>query len=979
MKKYALILLIATASFSSVYASHFMGGEITWECLPNGNFRFILKVYRECGGILYPTTGITMTSNSPAGNIQMRMWPNTVDGIRDISPPCNPDPFFTRIKCLNSSPPQASNKGAVEEWTYTTDQLYPNGVTLNAVPPPTGWVFAYTSCCRNPSTNITNSSSKSWYLRSIMYPYNNTSAYPCFDDAPAFHAPATTVLCAGYPYSYNAWVTDKQGDSLAFSWNMPLETSLTTPITSWGAGYAYNSPFPGPYQNPLNVAASVHPQHGSISLTSFTQGAFINCLSVEAYRGGIKIAEVFREMQVVITACGSNLPPQVTMPGTQPDPYFYTDTFYIGDQVSKYIQAYDSTPLVLANGQLTKLSSMAYSEQFGAGYTSTTSGCRIPPCATLTPPCPATNTIGISHQLVWDITWDHWAGDTLSHPSSKGVYDFFFHFRDDYCPAPADRYAVYRIVVSPPKLYIDTTSCLTRNPAGDLGLTWSSPQDPDTAFSHYLLSYGPTPAGPFTGIDTITGIHQTQYLLPAALQPGQAGTYQLEAVFVYLGHEVKGVVFKRNVPAIAGPSTSCKGSSIWISYPDAVSTDTLNWDFGQATVLSGSGAGPYQIRIDTTGSLTLTLEKKDHCGTVFMQKHIIVHPLPVIEIAGNKYYCPGSPVELTASGGVQYLWSNGSINATMSIPSVNSPATYHVTVTDANQCSNTASAFVRAINTYQDSKICMVSNDITNNTLHLVWDPPMNQDIREYQIYWSDVSHMGQWALLDSLDLTQSGYYIDNQHSPSNTQYFFALRAEDSCGIRSNLSPAAAPMFLQANKWANSVMLSWLPYHELDFNYHTRIHRYDSTTGIFQILDSVPKFSIAYTDLFPPLATLQYYVSIASLQCAPFPGSVYTETFSNIITVNNSVGMDAHTPAAPFSVNQDNINQCLVIQRNSVMTDPAEVMVLDMTGRVVAHCGLPIHGSPVILSTSHLGKGMYLYVISTDSNRIQQGKVMVYY
>ena len=51
MKKSLLIavfvLLIAPLPIS---ATHYMGGEISWECLPNGNYRFVMHVYRECSG-----------------------------------------------------------------------------------------------------------------------------------------------------------------------------------------------------------------------------------------------------------------------------------------------------------------------------------------------------------------------------------------------------------------------------------------------------------------------------------------------------------------------------------------------------------------------------------------------------------------------------------------------------------------------------------------------------------------------------------------------------------------------------------------------------------------------------------------------------------------------------------------------------------------------------------------------------------------
>ncbi|MDX5427538.1 MAG: hypothetical protein LPK79_05475, partial [Bacteroidota bacterium] len=62
-----LIIAILGLSFSS-QASHLLGGEITWECLPNGQFRFYLTLFRDCSGINLGTSA-SISSNSPAGSI----------------------------------------------------------------------------------------------------------------------------------------------------------------------------------------------------------------------------------------------------------------------------------------------------------------------------------------------------------------------------------------------------------------------------------------------------------------------------------------------------------------------------------------------------------------------------------------------------------------------------------------------------------------------------------------------------------------------------------------------------------------------------------------------------------------------------------------------------------------------------------------------------------------------------------------------
>ena len=86
-----------------------------------------------------------------------------------------------------------------------------------------------------------------------MYPYNNRNEYRCFDDSPTFDENPSTVICTGYPFTYNpnAWNTEL--DSLVYSWAEPLDSNLQ-PITTWVSGYDSAHPLPGPVFNPGNIS-----------------------------------------------------------------------------------------------------------------------------------------------------------------------------------------------------------------------------------------------------------------------------------------------------------------------------------------------------------------------------------------------------------------------------------------------------------------------------------------------------------------------------------------------------------------------------------------------------------------------------------------------------------------------------------------------------------------------------------------------------
>ena len=143
-------------------------------------------------------------------------------------------------------PNGAGNMGAVQLHVYKSGPI-----TINGVPPATGWTFSWAGCCRNSSANVVGQ--PAWYLKAKMYPYNNSNTYPCFDNSPEFAENPKTVISAGYPYSMYSNAFDKEGDSIIYKWGQPMG-SASTPLT-YSMGYSYQNPLPDTMQNPNNVAA----------------------------------------------------------------------------------------------------------------------------------------------------------------------------------------------------------------------------------------------------------------------------------------------------------------------------------------------------------------------------------------------------------------------------------------------------------------------------------------------------------------------------------------------------------------------------------------------------------------------------------------------------------------------------------------------------------------------------------------------------
>lgn len=296
-----LLYLLVTLQFPA-QATHLLGGEITWECIRtgtnSGKYIFTVKLYRDCNGIIAPVN-VTLATNAPNFATGILCNNTTVNDVSPIGTGCP--------TCANP----ASNASAVEEHIF---QSAP--VILSGVPPSNGWYFAFTDCCR--SGNITNLSSGSGYftLRAIMYPYHARNANPCFDSSPQFAERPQLATCIGDSIFYNGNAADQDLDSLVYDWAEPLDgTSFPTSTPyPFATNYYYNNPLPDDTIDAHNINAILDPRSGVLMFRSVTAAVCVSVVKITAYKCGIKVSEIFRELQVsLITGCILTTPPYAGM------------------------------------------------------------------------------------------------------------------------------------------------------------------------------------------------------------------------------------------------------------------------------------------------------------------------------------------------------------------------------------------------------------------------------------------------------------------------------------------------------------------------------------------------------------------------------------------------------------------------------------------------------------------------------------------
>lgn len=524
MKVYWKLLATLAFVFTGITASasHIMGGEITWRCTPNGQYIFQMKLYRDCNGISSPGSA-TLTAYNYPNTGGSASWPMTRISQLDISPDCNigNSPGASQLSCGTFGGSQGNGDGAVEESIYETAP-----VTLTGTPPANGWVFTWNSCCRNSTVDNINSPGGTGHtLRAIMYPYTPpggtgpANANPCYDNSPAFSETANTVICTGYPFTYNHNASDAELDSLYYDWATPLDNGgagwnppTNPPSVSWVTGYSNSSPLPGTAQNPSNVPATLDNTSGQISYTSFTDGQYVTCIKVEAWKCGQLVAEIFRDIQITLLNCANpNSPPSLLItpaPGSVPintNGTLITATAFAGDLVAFSMNAtdFDFQPVSFAPQEI---EFSATGGQLGVPIGNPNSGCLNPPCATINP-APGqptfTNPTNNGIEFSWNTDCSHLAVQN-GCGTFQNTYTFALRMQDDFCPAPAISIATLKVTVLADPSDPPAMGCVGYDPSGGINLTWTPPADTGFRFDKYIVYFRPasTPNGVFTAVDS---------------------------------------------------------------------------------------------------------------------------------------------------------------------------------------------------------------------------------------------------------------------------------------------------------------------------------------------------------------------------------------------------------------------------------------------------------------------------------------------
>jgi len=520
MKFYFSFICLFILSFSELKADHVMGGELRWDCLSNGRFRFYLTVYRDCTGIpykyndeildlhpndsKYPYDEFGLPLQSILLKPDSNRWLNERNG--DTSPECSGQ-YGSPNSCSNEDP------GTMQQFFYKSAPIIIDGIP----PKIDGWEFSWTArCCRPNDLKNVYAQGKTMLLRAIMYrTKNRDKTYPCLDSSPKFEALPTTMVCRGQRFTYNSVVIDPDLDSVVFSWDQPYNPGIPPSPLVYKSRYSSKNPTPDASFHKDNIPSTMNRTTGTVVMEVHNGGGtekFITVHRADSYRDGVVIASVFREIPVSVFDCDRlpnnqiNTPPQVKLNGKNVNDVkirtIAGQRLVVGVQVKDSNLTGIGTQLqqvtVVPGGLMfskTKASDLPCQITYGRGQNMV-----VEPCAYLRkktpfydknaiPPEYKIQAFGsITTKFIWQTDCRHIQTKTGTPGSLEGLYRFVLRVSDDHCPVPALNYATITVKVNDPlPILAPIMKGASVGLDGKVTYQWAPPLDSSTTFDHYIV------------------------------------------------------------------------------------------------------------------------------------------------------------------------------------------------------------------------------------------------------------------------------------------------------------------------------------------------------------------------------------------------------------------------------------------------------------------------------------------------------------
>lgn len=636
----------------SASATHYMGVDITYECIGPCTYRIYHKTYYDCeGGATTPLPGppfapssfnIVGQSSTGGCNAPVPIGAWQFVSYTEVTPVC---PGFATACTSPSSP-----VNGVLEAVFYRDYNFCN-VNCDT------FQITWSSCCRNYAiTSGAGATSTAMYSGETIIDLS----IGC-NSSPTFFEPPVPYICAGQPFTFNQGAFDPDFDSLSYSLGPCHEAANDVVPYSILGGYSPSQPLGSSWDVQINGFT------GDVSITPQPGGAVVGviCIVVTEWRNGVQIGQVVRDMQItVIPGCTSTNPEtqgvqNLLISGIPANPLSFNEV-----RTCAGVETCFDIPVISQDPTL--------------NYTISWNQNLVPFGATFSDPITGTPNSVTSAQPTGRFCW-------TPPPGLNGAFFFAVSVRDDACPIPG--FNQYTIII-----YVENTLASSDAIGTPIGCN-------EVELNALPVSTIPSP---YANIFTYEWLGNGNLQFPFNTQLSDSSLTHLypepSNYFFDLTiadtfgctTDLSGIVnLTTGVTANAGPDvTLCTDLNFAMGTP-ALPGQSYLWT--PTTGLSSSTAARPVFNMSNLGTgqdtIDYVLEVTDGICTTFDYATVIVNPNLTVDIApANPSVCPGDSITLTASGGIRFQWSTGDTTASITVAPAN--ATSYSVVAFTNGCSS---------------------------------------------------------------------------------------------------------------------------------------------------------------------------------------------------------------------------------------------------------------------------------------------------
>ncbi len=295
-------LLICPFFFSTIHATHIVGGDINMQCLnpkEPGNYKITVSLYFDDlnGSIDALDQSILIAIFRKSDNKKMMDIPINLSSRNPV--------IYTNPACATLR----SLKTSVLKYIKIVE------LSPNTYDDPEGYYIVWERCCRNNDIDNIENPRNAGMVFYVEFPPLIQNGKSFVNSTPVFQQLNGEYVCRNEVFEINYDAVDLDGDILKYSLVTPYngflddsdprgatQGSSNYPLIKWINGSDINNQIPG--SPPLTV----HPQKGVLNVRANNLGLHVISVLCEEFRNGERIGGVRRDFQFLVVDCANNVP-----------------------------------------------------------------------------------------------------------------------------------------------------------------------------------------------------------------------------------------------------------------------------------------------------------------------------------------------------------------------------------------------------------------------------------------------------------------------------------------------------------------------------------------------------------------------------------------------------------------------------------------------------------------------------------------------